>query len=179
MHGPRSSSISWATHTPTLSFHGVSPAESTQGKKRCRDLRTPPDILPAMIIGIGVDIVDTQEFRRLVDSEKEPFLNRIFTSAEISYAKAAADPYQRLAARLAGKEAALKALGTGWTDEVDWHNLEIANDEMGKPELAFSGGARTRFQELNCRRAWLTMSHTTAFCIAQVVLEAQETDCGT
>jgi holo-[acyl-carrier protein] synthase len=136
------------------------------------------DILLYMIAGIGVDIVDTQEFRKLVDSKKDPFLIRIFTPAEISYAKAAPDPYQRLAARMAAKEAALKALGTGWTDEVDWHDLEITNTETGRPELTFSGGAEKRFHELSCRRVWLSISHTPTLCIAEVILETQDTGCG-
>lgn len=128
-----------------------------------------------MIAGIGVDIVEMQEFRRLADSKKDSFLNRIFTPAEMTYARAAADPYQRLAARLAAKEAGLKALGTGWTDDIDWHDLEVTNTESGRPELKFSGGAEKRFRELSCRRTWLSISHTPTLCIAEVILEAQET----
>src|SRR5467141_3969618 len=94
-----------------------------------------------MIIGIGIDHVEVAKFRKDVEDGEPGFVQRIFTESEVVYARSTDDYVQRLAGRFAAKEATLKALGTGWTPEVDWKQIEISNDSSGKPELTLRGRA--------------------------------------
>lgn len=124
-----------------------------------------------MIVGIGTDLVLVSEFTTSVDEQPGRYLERIFTAHEISEAQSRADPYQALAARLAVKEAFMKAIGTGWTDEVDWRHIEIRNDEAGKPYVQLydltEGLARTK----GVAQIHVSMSHTPLVASAFVVLE--------
>src|SRR5271167_1191349 len=90
-----------------------------------------------MIIGIGIDLVDVAEFRADVDRQKEPLLQRLFTSLERHYCSSQPDPYQNFAGTLAAKEATMKAFGTGWTDHVDWQHVEVVREPSGRPTLVF------------------------------------------
>jgi holo-[acyl-carrier protein] synthase len=128
-------------------------------------------ILIAMIIGIGIDIVNVGEVQDNIDKQRDKYLARVFTSGEIDYAKSGADPYQRFAARVAAKEAAMKALRTGWSDEVDWQNIEVANQQTGEPVIILHGGAKKRATELGVKKVWVTLTHTPEIAVAEVLLE--------
>ncbi|OFW22057.1 MAG: holo-[acyl-carrier-protein] synthase, partial [Acidobacteria bacterium RIFCSPLOWO2_02_FULL_59_13] len=67
-----------------------------------------------MIVGIGVDLIEVSRLRLAIERHGERFLRRVFTPAEIAYCQSKKNPYERFAARFAAKEAAMKALGTGW-----------------------------------------------------------------
>jgi holo-[acyl-carrier protein] synthase len=95
-----------------------------------------------MIIGIGTDVVLLEEFTASVDEQPGRYVERIFTAFEIAEVNGRSDPYQVLAARLAAKEAFMKAIGSGWTEEVDWLLIEVRNHESGKPYIVLSGSAR-------------------------------------
>ena len=75
-----------------------------------------------MIIGHGIDLVEHDSFESLVARE-EAFLKRCFTEGEIATGKANADPVQWFASRFAVKEAVMKALGTGCSQGVSWHEI--------------------------------------------------------
>lgn len=128
-------------------------------------------MLHLMIIGIGIDIVDVMEVQQTIDDQKELYLERVFTAEEVSYARSTADPYQRLAARLAAKEAAMKALGTGWNDGIEWRDIEVSNENTGKPILRFHSKTAERAQEMGVRAIWLTLAHTPTLATAEVILE--------
>jgi holo-[acyl-carrier protein] synthase len=86
-------------------------------------------------------------------------VNRIFTDFEISYAKAQSDPLQCLAGRLAAKEACMKALGTGWTDEIDWLHIEVRNqEETGRPFFLMYEGAASLASILGVSKSFVTIS---------------------
>jgi len=101
------------------------------------------------------------------------FRERVFTEAERAYCDsrggAAAQHY---AARFAAKEAAFKALRTGWRDGLAWHHVEVAADALGAPLLQLSGHARELFEQLGARRTHLSLSHTSEHAVAQVIFEA-------
>ena len=101
------------------------------------------------------------------------FRERVFTESERAYCdprgEAAAQHY---AARFAAKEAAFKALRTGWRDGLSWHHVEVASDALGAPLLQLSGHARELFEQLGARRAHLSLSHTSEHAVAQVIFEA-------
>lgn len=79
--------------------------------------------------------------------------------------------FQSYAARFAAKEAALKALRTGWRGAVAWQDFEIMRDEMGVPHLELSGEARKIFENLGANVVHLSLSHTTEHAVAQVIFE--------
>ena len=103
-----------------------------------------------MIFGIGVDQVDLNRVRKLLDKSRTKFEKRCFTDSEIIYANRFADPSKRLGARFAGKEAVMKSLGKGWR-QVNWKDIEITGggEELG-PCVAIGGGNPPLAGLINC-----------------------------
>ena len=100
------------------------------------------------------------------------FADRVFTAAERAYCDSrGAVAAQHYAARFAAKEAALKALQTGWRGGIAWQDIEIAARESGAPYLIFSGEVLEVFKKFGAIATHLSMSHTSEHAIAQVVLE--------
>src|SRR6059058_4336561 len=98
-----------------------------------------------MIISIGIDIIEVRRVRETI--ERTPrFAERVFTAAERAYCDSrGAVAAQHYAARFAAKEAALKALKTGWRGGITWQDVEISSLESGAPVLAFHGEAKKLF----------------------------------
>lgn len=124
-----------------------------------------------MIVGIGVDIVEIEKLRLAMVRRGERLRNRAFTSAEIRYCEERANQYQHYAARFAAKEAAFKAIGTGWRDGIGWHDAEVKNELSGKPNLILTGRASELARRMGTQHIWLSLSHTDRYAVAQVVLE--------
>lgn len=124
-----------------------------------------------MIVGVGVDIVEIEKLRLAMVRRGERLRNRAFTPAEIEYCQERASQYQHYAARFAAKEAAFKAIGTGWRDGVGWHDAEVKNELSGKPNLILRGRALELAHRIGARHFWLSLSHTDHYAVAQVVLE--------
>ncbi|MDT7542943.1 MAG: holo-[acyl-carrier protein] synthase [Acidobacteriota bacterium] len=103
------------------------------------------------------------------------FVARVFTPAERDYcdSRGAVAP-QHYAARFAAKEAALKALGTGWSGGVAWQDVEITRGDAGAPAIVFHRRALELFQLSGATRAHLSLSHTSEHAIAQVILERSD-----
>jgi holo-[acyl-carrier protein] synthase len=78
--------------------------------------------------------------------------------------------YQRLASRFAAKEAAFKALGTGFVPGMVWHDVEVTTDPLGKPELVLRGVARQRADLLGVRQTFVTLAHTEDYAVANAIL---------
>ena len=123
------------------------------------------------IIGIGSDIVKIERIERLTKRYDQRFLERVFTAAETEYAFARARPALHLAARFAAKEALVKALGSGLRQGLNWPEIEIVNDPLGKPQFKFHDNAHRIISRLNHPTAWLTLTHEQEFALAFVVLE--------
>ena len=124
-----------------------------------------------MIVGTGVDIVEVPRIAQTIARHGERFVRRVFTDAEIRYCEAKANKVERYAARFAAKEAALKAIGTGWARGVAWREVEVRREPGGRPTIGFSGRAAEFAGGLGVKRASLSMSHTAEHAIAQVILE--------
>ena len=124
-----------------------------------------------MIYGIGTDIVATGRFQRFIDEGNNALLERIFNPAELTTCKGRKDTASCLAARFAAKEAFLKALGTGLRDGISWHDMEVSNDSLGKPDLILSGKAAEQFKAHGLGRLLLSISHDGGHAVAMVVLE--------
>jgi holo-[acyl-carrier protein] synthase len=125
-----------------------------------------------MIIGIGIDHVELGKFKADVEADEPGFLARIFTESEVAYARSTDDYLQRLAGRFAAKEATLKALGTGWTADVDWKQIEISNDPSGQPRITLTGHAAEIATAAGAKRFLVSISHSPNLATAEVIIEA-------
>ena len=124
-----------------------------------------------MIVGVGIDLEEVERVRKSIERHGERFLQRVYTSGERAYAEAAANRYERYTARFAAKEAAMKALGTGWDHGVGWSDVEIVNDEAGRPHLELHGRAKEAAEAQGATRFHVSLSHTRGMAVAQVILE--------
>lgn len=107
--------------------------------------------------------------------ERTPrFAERVFTVAERSYCESrGAVAAQHYAARFAAKEAALKALQTGWSGGIAWQDIEISSKESGAPVITFHGRARELFEASGASTAHISIAHTSVHAVAQVILEKE------
>jgi holo-[acyl-carrier protein] synthase len=119
-----------------------------------------------------VDIVEVARVAAAIERFGRRFLKRIYTEAEIRYCQSRRNSSERFAARFAAKEAALKALGTGWGRGVAWKEVEVRREPGGRPTVHFSGRAAEFAAGLGMKNASLSLSHTAEQAIAQVILEA-------
>jgi holo-[acyl-carrier protein] synthase len=124
-----------------------------------------------MIVGSGIDIAEVPRIRAAIERFSDRFLQRIFTAGEIRYCDSKANRVERYAARFAAKEAAMKALGTGWNHGVRWRDCEVVRMPGGRPTMTFHGKAGEFAARLGVRNAALSLSHTSEQAIAQVILE--------
>lgn len=129
-------------------------------------------LLPVRIIGHGVDIVDVGRIARMLDEHGERFLNRVYTPGERSYADASVRRAEHFAARFAAKEAAMKALGIGWTRGVAWTDIEVAREPSGRPTLRVGGAFAREAARLNVAEWWLSLSHADTHAVASVIAVA-------
>ena len=121
---------------------------------------------------MGTDIIEVKRIERLL-SKQERFKERIFTRGEIEYCEQKKNNVQNYAARFAVKEALLKAIGTGWREGVAFKEIEVKNNEKGKPELVLSGTAKTITEEMGVTNIQVSISHLKDLAIGVVILERQ------
>lgn len=125
-----------------------------------------------MITGLGIDLVDIARVERLLADKGERMLERLFTPAEVAYAMARVRPAMHLAARLAAKEAAFKALaGSDDARLIGWREVEVVARDGHSPTLVLTGRADLRARELAVQHMWLSLTHTDTAAAATVVLE--------
>ena len=124
-----------------------------------------------MIVSIGIDIIEVARIREVL-LRTPRFAERVFTRAERDYCDSrGVVAAQHYAARFAAKEAALKALQTGWRGGISWQDVEVSSRENGAPYLIFSGQVKKIYEGFSATATHLTISHTSEHAIAQVVLE--------
>jgi holo-[acyl-carrier protein] synthase len=121
------------------------------------------------MIGIGVDVVDIDRFRRSL--ERTPTMReRLFTSVELEYVAPQADPVPSLAARFAAREAVMKSLGLG-LGAFGFHEVWVERAESGAPSLAVTGAAAALAAEAGVSRWHLSLTHSDLVAVAYVVAE--------
>lgn len=134
-------------------------AKSTDGRKR-------------MVIGLGFDLVDIERVVRMLERDGDRLTSRVLTEGEREYCARMASPAVHMAARLAAKEAAYKALsGSSDARSIGWREVEVTHDAHRRPILALHGRAIIRAAELGVSRTLLTMTHSERTAGAVVVLE--------
>jgi holo-[acyl-carrier protein] synthase len=124
-----------------------------------------------MIYGVGIDLVENSRMDRIVKKWGPKFINRIFSEQEILYCEKHAHSAIHYGARFAAKESFLKALGIGIGKGVKLNDIEIVNNEDGKPLLNLSGEAKIAIQKEKIRKVHLSLTHTKHYSTAVVVLE--------
>ncbi len=124
-----------------------------------------------MIIGLGIDLVDLRRLRKTVERFGDRFLDRIFTKEEVESSRRMADPIPSLAGKFAAKEAAMKALGTGYSRGVWFCSIEVVRRPGGPPSLRLHDGARLRAEALGVTRSTVSITHEREMAAAVVVLE--------
>ena len=123
-----------------------------------------------MILGIGVDIVEVARIEESIARHGEHFLRRVFTEEEIAYCSKMKTPGPNYAARFAAKEAVSKAFGVGIGAELGWLEIEICRQENGAPFIALHGQAADFARLRGAGEIHLSLSHTAACAVAQVVI---------
>ena len=121
------------------------------------------------VLGIGFDATDIPRVAEVFRRYGDRFLRRVFTQREIDYCTRRRDPVPHLAGRFAVKEAAMKALGTGHSRGVLWKDIEVVRTS-GPPQLQLHGGAARRAEAMHVRRSLVTITHSEALAMAQVLL---------
>lgn len=122
-----------------------------------------------MIIGLGTDIVDIERIRAIHARFGERFYRRILSPRELAEMPPTSAAF--IGSRFAAKEAASKALGTGFSRGILPTLLEVKKVASGQPLLILHGAALARACELGMRRAHLSLSHERNLAIATVILE--------
>jgi holo-[acyl-carrier protein] synthase len=122
------------------------------------------------ILGHGIDIVETERIRRMLEQHEHRFLDRVFTAAEQAYcARNNKRHIEHLAGRFAAKEAVLKVLGTGWRGGIAWTDIEILPESSGQPKVSLSGECLRIAAELGISRWHVSISHIETHATASAI----------
>ena len=121
------------------------------------------------IIGLGMDATEIPRVAAAIERYGDRFLHKVFTAGEIAYCRRRRNSAPSFAARFAAKEAAMKALGTGFSRGVYWLGIEVVR-HSGPPQLRFHDGAAARFAALGATGSLLTLTHSEELAIAHVML---------
>lgn len=122
-----------------------------------------------MIKGIGIDAIEINRMKLLIDDYKEHAVERLFTQKEIENSRGQKIKYY-YSGRFVAKEAAMKALGEGLRSGISWQDIEITNDEKGKPILNFYGKALKYAKRKKVRKIEVSISHSKTIAVAVVIL---------
>jgi len=125
-----------------------------------------------MIVGMGIDVAEVKRIQAVMESQKERFLLRVDAPEEIAYCEQFKNKFERYAGRFAAKEAAMKALGTGWSRGVRWVDVEVVRKRGGRPTISLKGEAKKIADALGVKNIALSITHTAEQAIAQVIFEA-------
>ena len=123
-----------------------------------------------MVLGIGVDIIEIRRVEKLLARWGENFWHRVLLPEEISYCRRKKFPAQHLAARIAVKEAVLKAFGEGWTEKIGWKDILVARSIKGQPRVELLGKGRKLQREMGVSQVLVSLSHADNYSVATAVI---------
>ncbi|MEM7479110.1 MAG: holo-ACP synthase [Planctomycetota bacterium] len=118
------------------------------------------------VIGIGTDIIECDRISQMLEKHGDTFLKRVYTPEEIEYCQGRKSANQHYAGRWAAKEAVLKALGTGWAHGIQWTDVEVINQQGGKPNIVLSGKAKEISLEQGIEEMMISISHCKEYATA-------------
>lgn len=122
-----------------------------------------------MICGLGIDIIEINRIRNVIEKHGENFINKTFTQLEQEYCKKYRDPVPRYAARFSAKEAFVKAFGSGFNSELTFLDIEIYNNDFGKPFINLSPKIKN---SIIGNSIDLSMSHCKNYATAVVIISS-------
>jgi holo-[acyl-carrier protein] synthase len=129
------------------------------------------------IVGTGIDTIEVERVERALTrtGTADRFRKRVFTPGEIAYCESRGrGRYQSYAARFAAKEAAMKAMGTGWNRNVGWGEIEVVRERGQAPTIRLTGKSALYAARKRIVRFHLSITHTAATAIAHVIAETDE-----
>ena len=127
-----------------------------------------------MIVSVGVDLIEVGRIQRALEDPSigKRFRDRVYTEGEIRYCDSRGmGTYQSYAGRFAAKEAAMKALGTGWGAKASWLTIEVVRARSGRPDIALHGRTAEFARQLGIRRMLVSITHTDAHALAYVIAQ--------
>ncbi len=125
-----------------------------------------------MIIGVGIDNVQTERIKEILLKWADRVENRVFDEKELEYSKSKGESHLHLAARFAAKEALFKALGKGLSEGMTWTDVTVRNDEAGKPHIQLKEKAKEIADQMGVATIHVSLTHTDDCAMAVVILEA-------
>jgi holo-[acyl-carrier protein] synthase len=129
-------------------------------------------MLPAMIIGHGIDLCGVGRIRRMIADHGDHFLKRTYTEAEVAYARRRKKGFaETLAGRFAAKEAVMKVLGTGWREGVAFSGIEILNSPEGRPQVVLHGKTAEKAASLGIWSWHISITHSEDLAIASAIAQ--------
>ena len=132
----------------------------------------------ALILGTGVDIVETTRIQDSLDKFGERFLNRCFWPDEVAYCQSMRFPALHFAARFAAKEAISKAFGTGIGRQLGWKDVEICKRDSGEPYAVLRGNGETLARARGVTEVFVSLSHCKDYAAAHAVIVGSSTGTG-
>lgn len=124
-----------------------------------------------MIYGIGIDLVENKRIGHMIERWGDKFLYRVFSEEEIRYCNRHAESQIHYGARFAVKESFLKAVGVGLGRGIKLNEIQILNEESGKPNLILTGGAGRFYVKAGIQKNHVSITHTKNYASAIVLLE--------
>ena len=123
------------------------------------------------MLNIGVDIIHMDYIKERLENSPS-FIKRVFTENENIYCNKKLNPIQHFAVRFAAKEAVMKALGTGWSEGVQWNQIEILSNKNGEPIIKLYGATKKIFFESKYDQISVSLSHDQNVAIAFVIFHS-------
>ncbi|ALD15210.1 4'-phosphopantetheinyl transferase [Buchnera aphidicola (Aphis glycines)] len=124
------------------------------------------------IIGIGTDIIEIDRIRKIFFQFGNKLAQKILSEKEWEKYIISLNKINFIAKKFAAKEAAVKALGTGINNGINFHQIEIYHDSLGKPNFCFLGNALKIFKEKRCKFAHISITDQKSYAYAIVILES-------
>lgn len=124
-----------------------------------------------MIVGLGTDIVEIDRIEAQC-AKSSRLAERVLTASEMAVFGKHLHPARYLAKRFAAKEAAVKALGTGIGHGISWQHIEVTNNDLGQPQLLFSGEFASQCERRGITNSAVSISDEKHYAVATVILEA-------
>ncbi|MGG4609933.1 holo-ACP synthase [Providencia sp. Me31A] len=124
------------------------------------------------IIGLGTDIVEIARIEAMIERTGDSFAKRVLTETELIQYQQQSKPARFLAKRFAVKEAAAKALGTGFRNGLAFNQFEVTNDKLGKPLLSLSDKALKLADNLHATHFHVSITDERHYAVATVIIES-------
>ena len=123
-----------------------------------------------MISGVGIDMIEVKRVAEKIGKESG-FRELVFSEKEIAYCESKKKRFEHYAARFAAKEAFFKALGTGWLEDTRFNEVEVINNNEGKPGIILSGLTLKTINAMGIKKILVSLSHIKKTASAVVIIE--------